>query len=73
MKWSVFLSVLLISVVIVLFEWKKLKSYPKKDKISFFTLLTIACVLSIFDLQNMSGPVTLLEYIFKPLGKFMEK
>ncbi|WP_102273907.1 hypothetical protein [Cytobacillus massiliigabonensis] len=72
MKWGIFLCVLLIIVLIVIFEWKKIKNCPKKDKITFFTLLTVVGALSLFDLPNLPGPVTLLEYIFKPFGDFME-
>lgn len=72
MKWGIFFCVLPIIGIIVLFEWKKIKNYPKKDKITFFMLLTIVGTLSLFDLPNLPGPVTLLEYIFKPFGKYME-
>lgn len=72
MKWGIFFCVLVIIGAIILYEWKKIKTYPKRDKITFFILLLIAGSLSLFDLPNLPGPVTLLESIFRPFGKFME-
>lgn len=72
MKWGIFFCVLVIIGVIILYEWKKIKTYPKKDRITFFILLIIVGALSLFDLPNLPGPVTLLETIFRPFGNFME-
>ncbi|TCJ04720.1 hypothetical protein [Cytobacillus praedii] len=72
MKWGIFFCVLVIIGVIILYEWKKIKAYPKKDRITFFILLIIAGALSLFDLPNLPGPVTLLETIFRPFSNFME-
>jgi hypothetical protein len=73
MKWGHFFGVILVIILIVFLEWRKMEDHPKKDKIAFFTLLTIAGVLSLFDLPNLPGPVTFLESIFEPFGKFMEE
>ncbi|MBU8880851.1 hypothetical protein BGM26_18010 [Bacillus sp. FJAT-29790] len=72
MKWGIFLGVLLFIGLIGVYERPKMKKYPRKDKIAFFTLLTMAGILSLFDLPNMPGPVTFLESIFKPIRRFME-
>ncbi|WP_313803438.1 hypothetical protein [Cytobacillus sp.] len=72
MKWGIFFCVMVIIGAIILYEWKKIKTYPKKDQFTFFILLLLAGTLSLFDLPNLPGPVTLLENIFRPFGKFME-
>ncbi|UII57704.1 hypothetical protein LS684_09910 [Cytobacillus spongiae] len=72
MKWGHFSAAIVVIAIIVLSERRKMKNYPKKDKMVFFILLATAGILSLFDLPNLPGPVTLLEYIFKPFGRFME-
>ncbi|MGC5328085.1 hypothetical protein [Brevibacillus sp. SYSU BS000544] len=73
MRWSVILGVTFIVVLIVLFEWPRMKNHPKRDKIAFAGLLLIGWVLSMLDLQNMAGPNTLVEMIFKPISVILEK
>lgn len=73
MKWGVFFATAGIVLVIILFQWPKMKQQSKKDKGAFIVLLLLALMLSMFDLQHIKGPVTLLEYIFKPFGKLIEQ
>jgi hypothetical protein len=72
-RWGAFFGTTIIIAVIFLFQWPKMKQHPKKDKMVFFILLMISWGLSMFDLPHMTGPVTWLEALFKPAGKFMEK
>lgn len=58
--------------LIVLFEWKRLKDASKGEKITFTAILTLSALMSFFNLENLPGPITLLHYIFDPLGKIME-
>ncbi|KAB7706305.1 hypothetical protein F9802_11500 [Bacillus aerolatus] len=60
-------------IVIILFQWPKMKQAPKKDKWAFGVLLLIGWGLSMFDLQHMGGPTAWIEALFRPFGKFMEK
>jgi multisubunit Na+/H+ antiporter MnhB subunit len=60
-----------IIVIIILFEWPKMKQQPIKDKLVFIVLLFIGWFLSMFDLPNMSGPLTWQEALFHPLRKFI--
>lgn len=73
MKWGAFISITAVVTLIILYEWARLKQAPKKDKIAFFLLLFIVWVLSMFNLQQMAGPVTLVEAIFKPFSQFLEQ
>ncbi|MFK2826916.1 hypothetical protein QYG89_14770 [Bacillus sp. B190/17] len=73
MRWGAFFATAVIIFVIVLFQWPKMKKTPKKDKWVFSILLLIGLGLSMFELEHMAGPVTWIEAIFKPFGKFMEK
>ena len=72
LRWGAFAITTLIIVVIILLQKSQLKKKPKKDKFAFFMLLFIGWMLSLFDLSNMSGPITWVTAIFKPIGQFME-
>ncbi|WP_243291620.1 hypothetical protein [Bacillus sp. FJAT-47783] len=72
MKWDTFMIAILVIFAIIAYEWPKMKQNPLKDKAAFLTLLLLAGVLSLFDLPNMAGPPTFIEWIFKPISKIME-
>lgn len=73
MRWSVIIGVPFLILLIILFEWPRIKNNPKKDKIAFASILLICLVLAMFDLQNMAGPNTLVEMIFRPISVILEK
>lgn len=66
MKWGIFSVTFVVILLIIFWGWPRIKDYPKKDRIAFMTLLCIGGILSLFDLPNIPGPVTLLETFFKP-------
>ncbi|MDQ0216255.1 hypothetical protein J2S13_002696 [Oikeobacillus pervagus] len=72
MRWEAFGGTAVIIVVIILFQWPKVKQNPAKDKIAFFMLLVIGWGLSMFDLPHMGGPLTWIEALLKPFARFME-
>lgn len=57
---------------IVLYDWKQLKKAPKTDKITVSVILILSFFLSFLNLENLPGPITLLRYIFEPLGRIMQ-
>lgn len=73
MKWDSLLATVGVIIVILLFVWPKIKDKPRKYKSAVFILSLISLGLSIFDLQNIYGPSSLIEVIFKPFGKFLER
>ncbi|MCJ8008317.1 hypothetical protein ACFFF5_16395 [Lederbergia wuyishanensis] len=73
-RWGVFFLVAGLIVVIILFQWPKIKQAPKKDKWALFILFFIAWGLSLFNLQYIEGPNSILEKLLDPtFGKFMKK
>ncbi|MGE6256503.1 hypothetical protein ACQKCU_01145 [Heyndrickxia sporothermodurans] len=73
MKWGTFFATTLIIIVIIFFQWPKLKQASKKDKGVFFSLLFIGWMLSMFDLPRISGPTSWISAIFEPFGQMLEK
>ncbi|MCM3089749.1 MULTISPECIES: hypothetical protein [unclassified Cytobacillus] len=70
--WTTIVIVQVLIWLIVIFEWKQLKKSSKTDKITFAAILSISTLLSFFNLEDLPGPISLLHYIFGPLGKMME-
>lgn len=73
MKWGLILGMTVVAALMFLYEWPRMKHLPKKDKITFITLVFIGWFLAMFDLPNIPGPTTLIETIFEPLGKLLEQ
>lgn len=71
-NWTTVMIVQVFIWLIVLFEWRRLKYTSKVDKITFFTILLFSAAMSLFNLENLPGPITLLRFIFGPLGRMME-
>jgi CDP-diglyceride synthetase len=75
MKVAYLIGTTFVVILITLYEWPKMNRNQKKDK-QAFVLLTIAswllAVLLIFS-PDIAGPNHLIETVFKPLGKFLEK
>ncbi|MCM3569766.1 hypothetical protein [Neobacillus mesonae] len=75
MKWSsVFLCIFIIFLMI-LYQWPQLKKSQKRDKAAFLSLsfagLLLAILLIMFP--DISGPTQMIDWLYKPLGKFLEK
>ena len=72
LNWTTVFIVQVIIWLIVLFEWKQFKKALKADRITFSVILILSAFMSFFNLENLPGPITLLQYIFGPLGRLME-
>ncbi|MFD2371549.1 hypothetical protein ACFSO0_16605 [Brevibacillus sp. GCM10020057] len=72
MKWGLMISMTALAITMILFEWRRLSKLPKRDKVAFISLVIIAWGLSMFDLQQLPGPTTVLQAIFKPLERLLE-
>lgn len=73
MKWGAFFATAIVSIIIVLFQWPKMKQTKKKDKAAFIILLLIGLSLSMLNLPYIPGPVKWIEHVFKPFTKILEK
>ncbi|HTG70739.1 MAG TPA: hypothetical protein VL921_15885 [Candidatus Udaeobacter sp.] len=73
MKLALFTGVTFAALLILWCDWPRMKEKPTKDKAAFVSLLLIGWLLSMLDLPNTPGPITLLEAIFKPFRGLVEK
>ncbi|GAB3058243.1 hypothetical protein [Virgibacillus ainsalahensis] len=75
MKLVYVLMILVIAALITVYEWPKINKDMKKEKRSFilFTMGGVLLAILLVYFPTMPGPTELVEAIFSPLGKLMEK
>jgi multisubunit Na+/H+ antiporter MnhB subunit len=75
MKWGEVAGITVILLAIALFEWPRMNSNQRKEKAAFATLSFIGWVLAVLLIfqPEMPGPTQLVEFIYKPFGKLLEK
>ncbi|MED1472732.1 hypothetical protein [Bacillus salipaludis] len=75
MKWLEVIGITVCVVLIILFEWPKMEQNQKKEKTAFVTITAVGWILGILLLffPDMPGPTQMIEILFKPLGKMLEK
>ncbi|MBY0120973.1 hypothetical protein [Bacillus sp. S/N-304-OC-R1] len=73
MNWGIFFATACIIGMIVLYEWPKLKNYPKKDKTAFIVLIIFSLCLSLFNLPYIEGPIRWIQYVLQPFVNFVNK
>lgn len=71
-NWNTIFVVLVTLGFIVLFDWSRLKNTTKNEKFTFISILSFCFLMSLLDLENIPGPITLLHYIFGPLENIMQ-
>ncbi|MBA2875013.1 hypothetical protein [Thermaerobacillus caldiproteolyticus] len=75
MKAGVILGTLVLVALIFLYEWPRINRTQKKEKVVFIVLLSLGTILAIMLILNpdLPGPTQMIEYIYKPLGRMLEK
>ncbi|MBE1444610.1 hypothetical protein [Paenibacillus sp. OAS669] len=73
MRWSLFWIVTIAILFILGFEWRQVKTKPKKDRLMFLSLLLIGWLLSMLDLPHTPGPSTFLKFVFSPFKGILEE
>ncbi|MFE0299106.1 hypothetical protein [Priestia megaterium] len=75
MKWITVIGITVCVVLIFLYEWPKMDRNQKKEKAAFVILTTMGWLLAILLLffPDMPGPTQMIDMLFKPLGKTLEK
>jgi hypothetical protein len=61
-------------MLIILYEWPKLKKNVRKVKVVFFTLITIGWLLAMLLVlfPTLPGPGQLIDNIYSPIGRYWE-
>jgi hypothetical protein len=75
MKWGALLGITTIFTLIALYEWPQMKATEKKERAAFVTLAVTGWVISVLLLHfpDMPGPTQIIDAIYKPIGKIIEK
>jgi multisubunit Na+/H+ antiporter MnhB subunit len=75
MKAGFILGTLVLVALIFLYEWPQINRSQKKEKVVFIVLLSLGTILAIVLIFNpdFPGPTQMIVYIYKPLGRMLEK
>jgi multisubunit Na+/H+ antiporter MnhB subunit len=75
MKTGLILGTLVLAALIFLYEWPRINRTQKKEKVVFIVLLSLGTILAIVLILNpdLPGPTQMIDYIYKPLGRMLEK
>jgi multisubunit Na+/H+ antiporter MnhB subunit len=75
METGLILGTLVLVALIFLYEWPRINRTQKKEKVVFMVLLSLGTILSIVLIWNpdLPGPTQIIDYIYKPLGRMLEK
>ncbi|MBU8919799.1 hypothetical protein BGM25_27810 [Bacillus sp. FJAT-29953] len=75
MKWGLVIASLIIAMSMFLYQWPKLKKHQKKEKAAFLSLTFLGLFLSVLLIffPEMPGPTQMIDWIYKPLGRLIEK
>ncbi len=75
MNWGVVFVATLAVALIIFFVWPSINQKQKKEKVTFITLTIMGWLLAILLVffPELPGPTQMIDKIFSPLGKLMEK
>lgn len=69
------IGITLVVALMVLYEWPRMNPNQKKEKVVFVILIAMEWLLAILLLfyPDLPSPTQMLEVVFQPLSKFLEK
>lgn len=75
MNFASIIGITVVAILMTLYEWPKMNKNQKKEKKAFVTLTMAGWLLAVLLVffPDMPGPTQLIDVVFKPLGKFLEK
>ncbi|AFC32878.1 hypothetical protein PM3016_6242 [Paenibacillus mucilaginosus 3016] len=73
MKWLHVLGILVTVTLMTLYEWPRI--HGRKERITYAVLMLIGLQLSVLLLYipELPGPVQLIDTVYRPLGRLLEK
>ncbi|BCU80582.1 hypothetical protein JIR001_03650 [Polycladomyces abyssicola] len=75
MNWGVIIGITVVAILLVLYEWPRIKPGRKKEKAALIGLTLIGWSLALallFD-PNLPGPTQLMDTLFRPLTQILPK
>lgn len=75
MKLAALFGIAVVTILITLYTWPKIDKEQQKDKRTFIALMIVVVLLAVILLYfpKLPGPTELIEWIFDPLAKVLEK
>ncbi|MEH7544974.1 MULTISPECIES: hypothetical protein [Bacillaceae] len=74
MKWGSILGCTVLIIMIILFQWSRLKQKQVKEKAALLTLSILGWILAILMLffPDMPGPTQFIDWMYRPLGELLK-
>jgi len=74
MKWGAVLGCTVLIIMIILFQWSRLKQKQVKEKAALLTLSILGWILAILMLffPDMPGPTQFIDWMYRPLGELLK-
>jgi multisubunit Na+/H+ antiporter MnhB subunit len=74
-RWGVILVATLAMALIILYVWPRLNQEQEREKVSFIALTIMGWLMAILLVfyPEMPGPTQMIDTIYRPLGRILEK
>ncbi|TBL80284.1 hypothetical protein [Paenibacillus thalictri] len=74
MNWAALAVITVIVILMILYEWPRLRQHTVKEKSVFVIMTTAGWILALLLVlfPELPGPTQLVDAIYKPLGKLFE-
>ncbi|MFP3121912.1 hypothetical protein OH784_03820 [Ectobacillus funiculus] len=75
MTWLFIVGITLVVLLMSLYEWPRINSKQKKEKLVFIMLVVAEWLLAIFLLFNphFPGPTKMMEAVFQPISRIFQQ
>jgi multisubunit Na+/H+ antiporter MnhB subunit len=75
MNWGAIIGITLIAILLVLYEWPRMKSEQKKEKAVLIglTLMGWSLAVTLLFIPNLPGLTQLIDMLFQPLSQILPK
>ncbi|ALF11331.1 hypothetical protein [Parageobacillus thermoglucosidasius] len=75
MKVGFMLGTLVLVALMFLHEWPRIRQAQKKEKVVFLVLLSLGTILAMVLIwkPDLPGPTQMIDHMYEPLGRMLEK
>lgn len=75
MSWNYILLAIVLSLLATVVQWLRMKTSPKKERAAYLSIMVLCWALSVLLMikPGIPGPTELVDALFQPLAKLLEK
>ncbi|GAA4855511.1 hypothetical protein GCM10023310_38110 [Paenibacillus vulneris] len=74
MGWGSAVFATVVTLLMVLYEWPRMKQHTRREKAAFIVITLTGWILAVLLVlfPDMKGPTQWVDALYKPLGKLLE-